>query len=361
MATLADPSLSPSTPARSGNRERANRRVAVWLLICCALVFAIVVVGGVTRLTHSGLSITEWQPIVGTLPPLTDADWDTAFSKYQLTPEYQQVNNGMSLPEFQRIFWWEYFHRLLGRVIGVVFLLPFLWFMARRQIPAGYALRFAAIFALGAAQGALGWYMVKSGLTDDPRVSQFRLAAHLGLAFLIFAAMLLCALSLLWPAHGDRRDAHPALSSARRWSVAVACMVYLQVLSGALVAGTHAGLAYNTFPMMNGALVPPDILSLAPWWRNPFYNLATVQFDHRLLALLLAIAVPFLWWKVVAMPTSQNRARLGACVLTGMLCVQVALGIATLVLAVPVPLAALHQAGALLLFALALNLAHALR
>ena len=361
MATLVNRSLSSPAPARSGNRERANRRVAAWLLVCCALVFAIVVVGGVTRLTHSGLSITEWQPIVGTLPPLSDADWNTAFAKYQLTPEYLQVNKGMSLPGFQRIFWWEYFHRLLGRLVGVVFLLPFLWFMARRQIPAGYALRFAAIFALGAAQGALGWYMVKSGLTDDPRVSQFRLTAHLGLAFLIFAAMLLCALSLLSPSRADRREVHPAMSSARRGSVAVACLVFLQVLSGALVAGTHAGLAYNMFPLMNGTLVPSEILSLTPWWRNLFYNLATVQFDHRLLALLLAIAVPILWWRVVAVQDSQSRARVGAHLLLAMLCVQLALGIATLVFAVPLPLAALHQAGALLLFGLALNLAHALR
>jgi cytochrome c oxidase assembly protein subunit 15 len=352
--------VSLEAPVRGGDRAGAHRRIGAWLLVCCALVFAIVIVGGVTRLTRSGLSITEWQPIVGTLPPLSDADWDTAFAKYRLTPEYQQVNQGMSLAGFQRIFWWEYFHRLLGRVIGVVFLLPFLWFLARRQIPPGYAGRFAAIFALGAAQGVLGWYMVQSGLVDDPRVSQFRLAAHLGLAFLIFAAMFWCALSLLSPAPAGRRVAGAAMSSARRWSVAVAFLTFLQVLSGALVAGTHAGLAYATFPLMNGALVPPEILSLSPWWKNFFHNLATVQFDHRLLALLLACAVPLLWWKVVAMPDSRNRVRVGAHLLLAMLCVQVALGIATLLLAVPVPLAVLHQAGALLLFALVLNLAHAL-
>jgi cytochrome c oxidase assembly protein subunit 15 len=175
--------------AQPASASATHRAVAWWLLACCALVFAMVVVGGVTRLTHSGLSITEWQPIVGTLPPLSQSDWETAFAKYRLTPEYQQVNKGMGLDEFKGIFWWEYFHRLLGRVIGVAFLIPFLWFLARRAIPAGYGWKLAGIFVLGGLQGAMGWYMVKSGLVDDPRVSQFRLTAHLGLAFVIFAAM----------------------------------------------------------------------------------------------------------------------------------------------------------------------------
>ena len=216
MATSADRSISRSTAALSGNTRHPVARSRRGSSSCCALVFAIVVVGGVTRLTHSGLSITEWQPIVGTLPPLSDADWDAAFSKYRLTPEYLQVNKGMTLPEFQRIFWWEYFHRLLGRLIGFAFLVPFLWFLARRKIPPGYGVRLAGIFALGAAQGALGWYMVKSGLVDDPRVSQFRLTAHLGLAFLIFAAMFWTALSLLAPrrtrAHGAESRRRPCAS-----------------------------------------------------------------------------------------------------------------------------------------------------
>ena len=361
MATLADRSVSPSAVARNMAAARANRHIAAWLLICCAFVFAIVVVGGVTRLTHSGLSITEWQPIIGTLPPMSDADWGAAISKYQLTPEYQQVNKGMSLPEFQRIFWWEYFHRLLGRLIGVVFLVPFLWFAARREIPRGYGARFAVIFALGAAQGALGWYMVRSGLVDDPRVSQFRLTAHLGLAFLIFAAMFWAALSLLLPRRAELKDADTAYVSARRWAVAIACLVFLQALSGGMVAGIRAGQAYNTFPLMNGMIVPPEILSLEPWWRNFFYNMATVQFDHRLLAWILAIAVPLLWWKVARTVRMPRRARVGAHLLLAMLVVQVTLGILTLVHVVPVPLAALHQAGALLLFTFALKLAHALR
>ncbi len=344
-----------------GSGQQPNRRVAAWLLICCALVFAIVVVGGVTRLTHSGLSITEWQPIVGTLPPLSDADWDAAFSKYRQTPEYLQVNKGMSLPEFQRIFWWEYFHRLLGRLIGFVFLVPFLWFLARGKIPPGHGGRLTAIFALGAAQGALGWYMVKSGLVDDPRVSQFRLTAHLGLAFLIFAGMFWTALSLLRPWRARIHGGEPTAASTRLWSGVVALAIFIQVLSGGLVAGIRAGLAYNTFPLMNGAWIPAEILALEPAWKNFFHNMATVQFDHRLLAWILAFAVPLLWWRVARDSGAPRAARFGAHLLLAMLVVQVMLGILTLVHGVPLPLAALHQAGALLLFAAALNVAHAVR
>ncbi|MEO8344134.1 MAG: COX15/CtaA family protein [Betaproteobacteria bacterium] len=361
MVTLANPPLSTSAIPRGENPPRENRVVAAWLLVCCALVFAMVVVGGVTRLTHSGLSITEWQPIVGTLPPLSAADWDSAFAKYQLTPEYEQVNKGMALSEFQRIFWWEYFHRLLGRVIGVAFLLPFLWFLARRKIPPGYGPRLAGIFVLGAAQGALGWYMVRSGLVDDPRVSQFRLTAHLGLAFLIFAAMLWAALSLRAHPRVNPVPANPENASLRRWAAAIAGLVFLQALAGGMVAGIHAGFAYNTFPLMNGAIVPAEILLLEPWWKNLFYNMATVQFDHRLLAWILAFVVPVLWWRVRRKVDTPPGARVGAHLLLAMLAVQVALGILTLVHVVPVPLAALHQAGAVLLFAFALNLAHALR
>ncbi|MBN8479568.1 MAG: COX15/CtaA family protein, partial [Burkholderiales bacterium] len=178
----------PSSPHGGAGRNPA-RPVALWLIACCALVFVMVVVGGVTRLTHSGLSIVEWQPIVGTLPPLNDAQWQETFGKYKLTPEYRLVNAGMSLAEFKGIFWWEYFHRLLGRLIGFAFLVPFVVFAVRRRIPPGWGWPLAGVFVLGGLQGAMGWYMVKSGLVDDPRVSQFRLTAHLGLAFLIFAAM----------------------------------------------------------------------------------------------------------------------------------------------------------------------------
>jgi heme a synthase len=359
MATLqsaAPRAASPAAPAASATSSRA---IAIWLLACCALVAALVVVGGVTRLTHSGLSITEWQPIVGSLPPLSPADWDAAFAKYQATPEYHQVNKGMALDEFKGIFWWEYAHRLLGRLVGVAFLVPFLWFLARREIPAGHGARLALIFVLGGAQGALGWYMVQSGLVDDPRVSQFRLTAHLGLAFLIFAAMFWTALSLLTGARAAVRSEHER--SLRRFAFTLAGLVFVMVLSGGFVAGIRAGFAYNTFPLMNGNVVPPEIMLLAPWWKNFFYNMATVQFDHRVIAWMLALLVPVLWWKVRRLPAVPARAGAGANALLALLAAQIALGILTLVSVVPLPLAAAHQAGALLVFAAALNLAHALR
>ena len=202
----------------------STRAIAAWLAVCCALVFAMVVVGGVTRLTHSGLSIVEWQPIVGTLPPLDEAGWQATFDKYKLTPEYRLVNEGMSLDEFKGIFWWEYYHRLLGRLIGFAFLIPFLWFLLRRRIPEGYGWPLAGIFVLGGLQGAMGWYMVKSGLVDDPRVSQFRLTAHLALAFLIFGAMQWVAMSLVFPRRGAREDGR--LRSARRWARGLAILVF---------------------------------------------------------------------------------------------------------------------------------------
>ena len=353
----AAPTFASAGPAvaRAGSSDRA---IAAWLLACCALVFAMVVVGGVTRLTHSGLSIVEWQPIVGTLPPLDEAQWLATFEKYKLTPEYKLVNSGMSLDEFKGIFWWEYYHRLLGRLIGFAFLLPFLWFLLRRRIPEGYGLSLAGIFLLGGLQGAMGWYMVKSGLVEDPRVSQFRLTAHLGLAFVIFGAMQWVAMSLLFP--GRVGEAGERARSARRWAGWLAVLVFAMVLTGGFVAGIRAGFAYNTFPLMNGSLVPPEIMMIEPWWRNFFWNMATVQFDHRLGAWLLALLVPVLWWKVLRADVPA-RARVGAHLLLAMLAIQVTLGIATLLLVVPLPLAAAHQAGAVLLFAFALNLVHALR
>jgi heme a synthase len=354
-STFASVPASPADAPRGATGD--PRPVAFWLLTCCALLLAMIVVGGVTRLTHSGLSITEWQPIVGTLPPLSAADWNDAFAKYALTPEYQQVNRGMSLDAFKTIYWWEYFHRLLGRAIGVVFLVPLVWFVVRRKIPAGYAAWLFAIFLLGGLQGAMGWYMVQSGLVDDPRVSQLRLTAHLGLAFLILAAMLWAALSLVRlapPAH-ERRAVGLA-----RFSAALAALVFVMALSGGLVAGIRAGFAYNTFPLMNGRLVPPEIAALDPWYSNLFNNMATVQFDHRLIAWLLALLVPIYWWSV-RRANPGPRMRRAANLLLAMLVIQLGLGIATLLLVVPLPLAAAHQAGAVLLFAAALNAAHAAR
>jgi len=317
-----------------------RRRVAIWLLACAALVFLIVAVGGVTRLTRSGLSIVEWQPLVGAVPPLSQADWQELFAKYQATPEYRHVNPGMDLEGFKRIFWWEYAHRLLGRLIGLAYLLPFLWFLLRRRIEGSLAGKLWAVFALGALQGALGWFMVMSGLVDDPRVSQFRLTAHLGVALAIVAALLWIALDLLRPRAGPRSRAAAALAG----------LVFVMALSGAMVAGLRAGAAYNTFPLMNGHLVPPEWLMLEPWWRNFGYNMATVQLVHRTIFWLLLALVPLAWW--------TGRRQASAHALLGAFALQATLGISTLLAGVPVALAAAHQAGAVLLLAAALVHAH---
>jgi len=320
-----------------------RRRVAAWLLVCAALVFALVSVGGVTRLTRSGLSIVEWQPLVGVLPPMSEAAWQELFDKYRETPEYRHINAHFGLEDFKRIFWWEYVHRLLARLVGLVFLLPLLWFQWRGALERPLARRLWEIFALGALQGALGWWMVSSGLVDDPKVSPVRLTMHLGLALAIFAAELWVALGLLAP-RGAARD---------RLASALPFVVYVMALTGAMVAGTRAGYAYPTFPLMNGQLVPPDVLVLEPWWRNFLYNLGTVQFVHRCVFWLLAVLVPLAWW--------PGRRGAPGNVLLAAFVLQATLGIATLLSGVPVALAASHQAGAVLLLAASMWSAHRAR
>ena len=331
----------------------SNRAVAAWLLACCALVFAMVVVGGITRLTHSGLSIVEWQPIVGAVPPLSEAQWQETFRKYQATPEFRQVNRGMTLAGFKSIFWWEYFHRLLGRLIGFVFFVPLAYFVLRGRVRGALAWKLAGIFALGGLQGAVGWYMVKSGLVDEPRVASLRLASHLGMALAIYGSMLWVALGLLVP-----RGA-PAAPGARRHAALLAALVFVMILTGALVAAIHAGLAYNTYPKMNGAWVPPEILVLDPWWRNFVYNMATVQFVHRCLAIVIAVTAVALWLRLPRAGAS-DRARIWSDILVLAVAAQVTAGIATLLMRVPVPLAALHQSGAVIVFTCALGVLHSL-
>lgn len=319
---------------------RDRRAVAAWLYFCAALVFAIVVVGGITRLTRSGLSIVEWQPLVGTIPPLSEADWLELFEKYKRTPEFRQVNFDITLEGFKRIFWWEYAHRLLGRLIGAVFLIPFLYFLFRRKLQGALTWKLAGVFVLGGLQGALGWYMVKSGLVDDPKVSHLRLTAHLGLALAIFSALLWLGMQVLSP-----RIDFGTLEAA------LPLIVLAMALSGGMVAGLRAGYAYNTFPLMNGHLIPPEVLMLEPWWRNFVYNMATVQLVHRAFFWLLLILVPVLWWRW--------RSFAGANFLLLAFAAQAALGIATLLAGAPLHLAALHQAGAVLVLAAAIWSAHA--
>jgi cytochrome c oxidase assembly protein subunit 15 len=320
------------------------RAVAIWLFVCAAFTFAMVVVGGITRLTESGLSIVEWQPIVGTLPPLSDADWQALFAKYQATPQYQKVFTDIGLEGFKNIFWWEYAHRLLGRTIGLVFLIPFIYFLIRKRIQRTLSRKLWGLFALGGLQGAMGWYMVQSGLVDDPRVSHFRLTAHLGLALLIFSVEFWLAMGLLKERAGK----------SSLFARAVLGLVFLMALSGGFVAGMRAGHAYNSFPLMNGHLVPPEAFMLEPWWRNFLWNVATVQLVHRSLFWLLLVLIPLLWWQA-----RRTQAKIAVHHLLGLFLLQATLGIATLLLVVPVPLAALHQAGAVLLLAAALWTVHA--
>jgi cytochrome c oxidase assembly protein subunit 15 len=338
-----------------------RRQIALWLFICSAMVFATVVVGGVTRLTHSGLSIVEWQPLVGVLPPLTHADWLEVFEKYKLTPEYLQVNHSMSLDEFKGIFWWEYAHRILGRTIGMVFFLPFLYFLLRRMIDRPLVPRLAGIFILGGLQGAMGWYMVKSGLVDDPHVSQYRLTAHLSLAFLIFVAMMWVAMGLLSERGGRMVD--QTILKLRRFGFWLTLLVLYMVVSGGFVAGIRAGKAYNTFPLMNGHVVPPEIWLPELGMLNFFNNMATVQFDHRLGAWLLAFLAPWFWLRLQRSAASA-RAKFAGHVFLLALASQITLGITTLLTFVPEPvvaLAASHQGGAMVLLGILLWVNHELR
>ncbi|MDP1610467.1 MAG: COX15/CtaA family protein [Sulfuritalea sp.] len=339
------------------NANSQQRAVAWWLFACCGMVFLTMVVGGVTRLTHSGLSIVEWQPLIGALPPLSEAHWLELFAKYQQTPEFQKVNHDMTLDGFKYIFWWEWAHRLLGRSIGLVFFVPYVWFLLRGRLRGALAAKVFGFFILGGLQGAMGWYMVKSGLVDDPRVSQYRLAAHLGLAFLLFGLMAWTGLGMLQPRNA-KIAVSPAPTLTHRLGTWLVALVFVMVLTGALVAGIHAGLAYNTFPLMNGDFVPPEIFMVEPLWLNFFTNMATVQFDHRMIAWALMGLIPWFSWRIWK---ETPEARTPALILSLWLAVQVGLGIATLLLRVPVALAAMHQAGAMVLFGLLIWANHAIR
>ena len=327
---------------------RASRAVRLWLYLSAAMVFAMVLLGGATRLTDSGLSIVEWQPLLGAIPPLDQADWEAAFERYRAFPEYQKVNRGMSLDEFKTIYWMEYLHRLWGRLIGLVFLVPFLAFWFAGRIDGALARRLLAIFVAGGLQGALGWYMVQSGLVDRPDVSPYRLAAHLGLAVLIYGA-------ILWTAWGLAAPRGPARA---RGTVALAALVFVTMTAGAFVAGLDAGLVYNTFPLMDGRLFPTGYWELTPFWRNGFENITAVQFNHRWIAVAtLAVAIWMGWRTRAASPALRRAGRFIALAAVA----QVALGIATLLYAVPLTLGVLHQAGAMVLFTAALWAAHVAR
>jgi cytochrome c oxidase assembly protein subunit 15 len=321
--------------------------VAWWLIATAALTLLMLVIGGITRLTLSGLSITEWKPVEGVLPPLSAADWQDAFDKYRKIPEYAQIHRGMTLDEFKNIFFWEYLHRLVGRVTGIVAIGGFV--AALRHLPRHELPAILAVPVLVALQGALGWYMVASGLSVRTSVSQYRLTAHLATALLLYGYCIWIAAGMLRPA----ATAETAGKGFRRAAVAVLGLVSVTILAGGLTAGTKAGLVFNSFPLMDGQFVPSGYFALSPWFLNPFENVTAVQFDHRLLAETTFLAVLALW--LVSWRSALSRpARLAVNTLMAASCIQVALGISTLLLAVPVPLAALHQAGAALVLTAAL-------
>jgi cytochrome c oxidase assembly protein subunit 15 len=325
------------------------RAVRLWLLAVAAMIFLTLVVGGATRLTESGLSIVEWKPVTGVLPPLSDADWQAEFQKYQAIPQYRELNRGMSLGQFQVIYWWEWTHRLLARATGAVFLLPFLVFLWRGWIPPRLRLRLWTIFGAGAILGAVGWWMVSSGLSGSGRVSvsvsQYRLAFHLTLACAIYAAVLWTARQL---APRPPNEAHARL---RISALVIALLVLLQIYLGALVAGLDAGLMYNTWPLIDGDFIPDAarLWFVSPAWRNPFENLLTVQFDHRMLAYAI--------WVIGGLHAidarQARRGASGAILLAVAVTLQAALGVATLLYQAPIPLALAHQMLAIVVFTIA--------
>lgn len=323
-----------------------------WLLFCAAVVYVMIVVGGITRLTQSGLSMVEWAPIMGIIPPIGEAEWMAVFEKYRQSPEYIKVNAGMSLEAFKSIFYWEYGHRVLGRVIGLIYFIPLVFFLVRGMLPRQWYARLFGLFVLGGLQGLMGWYMVKSGLVDVPHVSQYRLTAHLGLALVIFTCMLWFAMDFL---RGERKAQHAssAYLNATAWVVGI---VFLMMLSGGFVAGTKAGFIVNTFPTMNGQWIPQGWLSMEPVWRNLFENPITVQFVHRCIAVLVMVAVLSSFWLAL-----RQNFRTVNWLVVGVMLVQVSLGISALVMRVPVSLGAAHQAGAVALLSAALWVAHIAR
>lgn len=322
---------------------RTRTLLRTWMVASAIVVILTLVVGGVTRLTESGLSITEWKPVSGVLPPLSAAAWDRAYQAYLQIPEAQTVHRGITLLEFKQLFFWEWAHRLVARLAGLVLAVPFLAFFATGRIPRDLRLRFLALPLLTVAQGALGWYMVKSGLAVRTDVSQYRLVAHLGLALTIYVVATWTAFTIDVRHEAGRRW-HPA-------ALAIATLAFVTILSGGFVAGLDAGRIYNSFPFMGDGLVPPGYTQLSPTWRNLFENAATAQFNHRLLAIGTLVVVAWRAWRERAARGALSRPWLAV---VAAVLVQVSLGIATLLLSVPVPVAALHQLGAVALLTAAL-------
>jgi len=349
----------PQDTAR--NLAREHNLVIMWLSMIALMIFSIVIVGGVTRLTGSGLSIVEWQPVAGILPPLSETAWLELFEKYKATPQYLNENSGMTLSGFKDIFFWEYWHRVLGRLIGLVFAVPLGWFLVRRTLEPALTKKLIALFFLGGAQGALGWFMVKSGLVDLPRVSHYRLAAHLSLALLLLSWTAWLILDI-WPKR-LREAITPAskqLKTLRRSAIALLCLVAVQIVWGAFTAGLRAGYGFNTFPDMNGFLVPPGLDALSGFWANMTGNNVTVQFVHRLLGWILLFGAAALTFIARGRAASWTQ-RAAVYTFTTAVFAQFLLGIATILSVVKLPVAVSHQAGGVLVLISATVMVHSFR
>jgi cytochrome c oxidase assembly protein subunit 15 len=332
--------------------KKTSRSLRIWLYSVAALIALMVMVGGATRLTESGLSITEWKPVAGTLPPLGSAQWSAEFEKYRATTQYKELNRGMMLPDFKKIYWWEWAHRFLGRLIGAAFALPFLFFAVSKNLPRALVLKLGGILALGGLQGVVGWWMVASGLSDRINVAPYRLAIHLTLALAIFAAILRVAFSLKQSSCSDlirasqNKKGDPRVEpedDGRSWKVVLLSLLFLQIFLGGLVAGNRAGYVYNTWPLMDGGLAPSGLFIMQPWWRNFFENLGLVQFLHRMTAYALLLFGLALFLKM--------RSREAAWLLAALV-LQAGLGIATLLSQMNFALALAHQAGIVIILAI---------
>ena len=338
----------------TNQQARYDRQIASWLILCASVIFGMILLGGVTRLTDSGLSMVEWKPLMGVVPPMSEQAWLETFDKYKQYPEYQKINKGMSLDAFKSIFMYEYLHRVLGRLIGVLFFFPMLFFALKGRVRAGLMPKLWVLFIMGGCQGLLGWYMVKSGLVDRPDVSQYRLTAHLGLAVLIYAYMLWVVFDLVFPKRGLAEGRHGG------FSLTLVALVFLMILSGGLVAGTDAGYAYSTWPLMGDSFVPQGLYATSPAWLAMFEDITTIQFNHRIFAYVLVGLIGFFAVKVLAGGVAA-RGKLAVVLVLLALVLQVTLGISTLLLHVPVAIAAAHQGGAVLLLTTVLFAAHGLQ
>jgi len=339
--------------------DNTIKPIVIWLFIGCFLIYAMVLIGGITRLTHSGLSMVEWNMIVGTLPPISDADWQQPFQKYQQTPEYQTINNQFTLAEFKSIYWWEYTHRLLGRTIGLIFIIPLFYFYIKKQLTPVLTKKLLIILFLGGFQGFLGWYMVKSGLTKEPHVSHYRLAAHLISALTVFGFTLWVALSLLFPKPYYQNN---KIKGIQVLLYSLFIVVVIQIIYGAFVAGLKAGLFYNTFPKMNKEWIPNEAMALTPFWRNFLESIAGVQLLHRFIAYTIVGLTIAVWLKARKLTTELRLIHKKAInTLVYLVGIQFLLGVFTLIYAVPVVLGLLHQTGAFLVFGISLFLIHQFR